>query len=541
MVDPWPHQTRLRYSVAVSAPELVKHWYYWVIPRVLVPGQGGPQWGELSDSDRGDPDYDPANLRPVIARLRPGDRYVGPAGSQVTYSYEPSSSGPRPIVSQHWYFGNAAQEGPTSEEASPTITLTQTPGEYECALLIYNAFGPSEPRLFTIEVTPGYERPVVGEVEQQGTAPLGQATFTALLVQGPGQEYSWNFGGGATPNTSSEAEPTVTLSEHDGQYAGWVEVSNVAGASGPFAFTVKVGYPPDAQQMSVLVPEHIVVGEPAEFTALWNENASLPLEFIWDFDIAYSGEVENAPLVSVEMQRGGHDYTGHLTVKNYLCEEDGVTVSFNFDSYWNQILLHTYPESDITLSGEPGDFVTIVVEGYDLAYPLVNGVVVYLEYAEDQLALPTEDDLMDPINHLVWNAGNIGGETWKSNDGWWTPYPPLEWSIGELGRWNFFYDGPGRPKPSRFSEHEQHCCINSNLIIIESSYSSSPGDCGEFYNFRMCLSQEVAPGSFNFWTTIKCYRRGPNEELLTFYFDDGDIWTFSNEPELTIHCVGVKE
>jgi len=57
------------------------------------------------------------------------------------------------------------------------------------------------------------------------------ATATANLERPdipPITGWSWNFGGGATPNTSNEAHPTVTFGR-GGTYDAWVEVTNAFG------------------------------------------------------------------------------------------------------------------------------------------------------------------------------------------------------------------------------------------------------------------------------------------------------------------------
>jgi PKD repeat protein/C1A family cysteine protease len=63
-------------------------------------------------------------------------------------------------------------------------------------------------------------------------------TFTATVLAGPATGYVWDFGGGATPNTTSDAAARVTLGA-PGTYNAEVTVSNAYG-SDSYPFQLKV-------------------------------------------------------------------------------------------------------------------------------------------------------------------------------------------------------------------------------------------------------------------------------------------------------------
>lgn len=69
--------------------------------------------------------------------------------------------------------------------------------------------------------------PVVKSVSPLEGFAGSQVTFSAEVVGSAGS-YSWNFGGGAVPDTSTEAFPSITLSG-SGIYSGTVAVSNSCG------------------------------------------------------------------------------------------------------------------------------------------------------------------------------------------------------------------------------------------------------------------------------------------------------------------------
>ncbi|MEP0815019.1 MAG: PKD domain-containing protein [bacterium] len=65
-----------------------------------------------------------------------------------------------------------------------------------------------------------------------------QVTFTASVTGTQPIGYSWDFGGGAEPATSSDESPVVVLGAA-GEYSCWLTVTNSAGeASFPFSLTV---------------------------------------------------------------------------------------------------------------------------------------------------------------------------------------------------------------------------------------------------------------------------------------------------------------
>jgi len=64
------------------------------------------------------------------------------------------------------------------------------------------------------------------------------STFQAISTGSP-TTWNWDFDGGADPPTSALAQPSVTLGL-PGSYAATVSVSNAAGSSSPFPFTLEI-------------------------------------------------------------------------------------------------------------------------------------------------------------------------------------------------------------------------------------------------------------------------------------------------------------
>ncbi|MEP0814953.1 MAG: DUF2012 domain-containing protein [bacterium] len=71
--------------------------------------------------------------------------------------------------------------------------------------------------------------PEIESISPAGGVEEEQVTFTAVVSGEPPFTYEWDFGGGATPNTSFEESPTVALSAK-GNYVGSLTVTNSAGS-----------------------------------------------------------------------------------------------------------------------------------------------------------------------------------------------------------------------------------------------------------------------------------------------------------------------
>jgi PKD repeat protein/C1A family cysteine protease len=83
--------------------------------------------------------------------------------------------------------------------------------------------------------------PVVSEVSPLQGDEGEEVTFSATMIGTAPVTYAWDFGGGATPNTSTDANPVVTLTT-EGSYNCSVEVSNAFDTT-TYSFTLDVVIP----------------------------------------------------------------------------------------------------------------------------------------------------------------------------------------------------------------------------------------------------------------------------------------------------------
>jgi len=90
----------------------------------------------------------------------------------------------------------------------------------------------------TVHVAEGIEAPEILIVAPSGGATGSVIAPVATNIGGPATSWSWNFGGGATPNTSISATPSITLNAV-GSYSASVTATNATGSDVyPFTLTV---------------------------------------------------------------------------------------------------------------------------------------------------------------------------------------------------------------------------------------------------------------------------------------------------------------
>jgi PKD repeat protein len=171
-----------------------------------------------------------AVFAPVITAVDP---LTGASGT--TYTPTAINSGD-PATSAAWDFGGGATPN-TSSDINPSVTLNAT-GDYNASVTLTNAGG-SDTFNYTLTVTPGGGTPPnITDVQPQTGQTGASYSPVATNTGDPATSAAWDFGGGATPNTTTDINPTVTLNA-TGDYSASVTLTNASG-NDTFNYTLSV-------------------------------------------------------------------------------------------------------------------------------------------------------------------------------------------------------------------------------------------------------------------------------------------------------------
>jgi PKD repeat protein len=221
-----------------------------------------------------------------------------------------------------WNFGAAATPS-TSTEASPVIVLGAE-GIYSCSVMASNSAG-SDTFPFQIEVGPNNVAPVIIGVTPTSGAPGSNYSPFADATGGPIETWSWDFGGGATPNTSLDPVPSVMLGA-PGTYAASVTATN-SGGSDTYNFNLVVGSGVAAPDIVAITPDTGVTGTDVVFAPTNNGG---PVD-TWSWDFGGAGTAGDAsiefPTVTLGAA-GPTQYTIHVTAQNAAGTSDFEITNF---------------------------------------------------------------------------------------------------------------------------------------------------------------------------------------------------------------------
>ncbi|HYE79843.1 MAG TPA: PKD domain-containing protein [bacterium] len=225
-------------------------------PTVTLGAVGDHQARVTATNDSGSSTFDfTLTVHPTPPDLSEVIPTWGVVGDEATFAVTNSGG---PVAEWGWTFLTGTDPR-TSTDERPAVTFTAA-GLHEGEVVARNSGG--ESRLpFVLQVWD----PVPPEVTAVDPAPgfaLRPTTFTASLAGIPADSYAWDFGGGATPNTSTDAAPAVTLGEA-GTYNGRVTVTNRFGET-TFPFTF------DSQLRKLPLDLTVITSEGAYPTPFWS-------------------------------------------------------------------------------------------------------------------------------------------------------------------------------------------------------------------------------------------------------------------------------
>jgi len=279
----------------------------------------------------------------------------------------------------NWNFGGASTPN-TSSEQNPTVMIGDT-GTYNCQVIAANQYG-SISYPFTLYVGV----PHINDVNPESGFCGENVSFNASIL-GTDLSYEWNFDGGSTPNASSEARPTVTLTS-TGTFDASLTVSNSYGEDTlPFTLTV-LGYKPVIYDV---MPKNGLYGEAVQFAA--TVTGTDPLSYSWDFGGGANPNTstEESPTVTLG-DIGTYDAT--LQVSN----------AWGSDDFPFTLIARNWHIETVDSEGAVGYYTSIAVDSG--GYPHVS----YLDYTNDDLKYAYMDASGWHIE-TVDSEGNVGEYT----------------------------------------------------------------------------------------------------------------------------------
>jgi|GEM_PF-2096515 len=254
---------------------------------------------------------------PLVTTVAP----TGPAGyAGETAQFLVAHSG-SPATDWSWNFGGGAIPD-VSGEQFPQVTLGLA-GSYQGTVQLTNSFGTSPPFQFSYSVNPAVPPSIIGV---QPAGELGTpGTMLVFSVQSTGlvENWSWNFGGGGSPNTSTTASPQVTLGAA-GSYSGTVALSNRFGSSAPFGFNYSVATVPVNPPVITEVTPIGQIGTEGDAVTFQATALNAPTAWTWDFGGGTIPETstDSAPLVTLK----AGSFTGSVIASNAA----GASAPFEF-------------------------------------------------------------------------------------------------------------------------------------------------------------------------------------------------------------------
>ncbi len=316
------------------------------LPNTVIPTDEGLYWFAVKDNN------DPP-------RFFSFERYaVGNPGTPIINSVDPMSgyqgedatftvsltSGEAPFT-YSWSFGGGATPN-TSTDESPTVALSNTAGPYNASVTVTNEFG-SDSLDFTLDVLS--QAPNVTDITPiSGVTGTDITPVATITGKPPFTDYSWNFGGGATPNTSSAVSPTITLGAM-GNYDASLSVTNAFGTDvHDFTLTVN-GLPPNITGVS---PTSGDMDDEVTISATIEGDG--PFTYAWTFNNAASPSTSTQASPTVRLTRFNNTYNCNLAVSSAWG-----TDSYDFQFTVNYKDLPPFVHSVTPTGGQEGQVISI--------------------------------------------------------------------------------------------------------------------------------------------------------------------------------------
>lgn len=236
------------------------------------------------------------------------------------------------------------------------------------------------------------EPPIASEVLQSDLAPGGPATFSTDAGGDEPLIYSWDFGEGAEPETSTDPEPEVTLGPA-GIYMGSVNIENPLGG-----FQLDFQYESGVPTIESVEPQRGMAGSEVTFGAVVSGDGELT--YAWDFGGGGDPNTSDEATPTVTLGAAG-EYEAGLTVTNDWGED---TYEFTLTIEGWPETLFIYPDPDDTdWDGVLGSGISedkYIISNDDP--PFNEDYLLYFSLKANSLADGSGTDI--PVEALTWDA-----------------------------------------------------------------------------------------------------------------------------------------
>ncbi|MBN2082849.1 PKD domain-containing protein [bacterium] len=248
-------------------------------------------------------------VEPEITDVQPSGGHTG-----ESETFTATVTGTEPLT-YAWDFGGGATPN-TSTAVAPEVTLGAV-GDYSASLTVTNEGG-ADTFDFNLVVDEGPFTPEIYDVSPQSGVTGELQTFGFSGLTTAATTFVWDFGGGATPATSTEASPQVTLGA-PGEYSASLTATD-EGGSDEFEFTLTVTATPDPPEITAVNPLSGASGAVTTITAAYTSASASP-GFSWDFGSACTPSTSSAPVPYVQLGTPG-EYSCSVTITDPYGSDD---------------------------------------------------------------------------------------------------------------------------------------------------------------------------------------------------------------------------
>ncbi len=242
------------------------------------------------------------------------------------------------------------------------------------------------------------QAPAVLGVSPQGGSAGQQVRFIPTAYGSSPMNYAWDFGGGSTPNTSTESAPLVVLGD-EGDYDALLTVSNTMGSHQfSFTLTVQANVAPEAHAMYTPAPGIVPFVATLDASSSYDTDGYIVL---YEYDFEGDGIFDLVTTESTVTRL--YDTVGAYPVKIRIMDDAGVYASTTFTLYANPD--NWAPYAEFTANPVQGDPPLSVHFDADNSYDQDGSITLYEWDYDGDGAFDDSGPAMSQTDHVYSTKG----------------------------------------------------------------------------------------------------------------------------------------